>query len=305
MDEQKKFNFCFNKLTAQRMRILVYLFFGITVLNSLRYMSAANYKGLISQWIEFVLFCIVFIYFFGPGFRKTPLKYIEFNEDKILINTSRFRFNPKVISKSEIENIQMTKHDVFITITCKNGKKIKINIKLIWLNDIEPLTQILSKINKTGFEYNITNGDSTIKNASYFKRILSSLIDASILYSCLIGAYYFYPQHYEFWLNVIIIFLISIFYHFMLYKNQGKTFGEKYLGLKLIFTQEVYSKNLYYFIKAVIMSIVYVLFLLFWVGTVTFVIGSVLLQFEPRNRSQKILLWDLLSKTAVIDLKSI
>lgn len=140
-----------------------------------------------------------------------------------------------------------------------------------------------------------------MKYAAYYKRFLSSLIDIIFLYFMWVGAYYLYPQHYEFGFNVTLLFLVSILYHFAFYKYKGRTWGEKYLGLKLVFTREVQSKNFYYLVKAVIMSIVYCPFFSFREGSISFIIGSVILQFYPKIREKKILFWDFISKTAVID----
>lgn len=131
MEEQKIFNFCFNTLAAQRMKFLIYIILGLLVVSSYSNISKGNFTELISEIIGFILSSLCFVYFFGPALRKTPLKYIEINEDNILINKSRFRFYPKIINKNEVESIKMTKLDTFITITCKNNKKIRINTKLI------------------------------------------------------------------------------------------------------------------------------------------------------------------------------
>jgi TRAP-type C4-dicarboxylate transport system permease small subunit len=301
MEEQKIFNFCFNTLAAQRMKYLIYIILGLLVVSSYSNISKGNFTEFISEIIGFILTSLLFIYIFGPALRKTPLKYIEINEDIILINKSRFRFIPKVINKSEIESIKMTKHDTFITITCKNRKNIKINTKLIWLNDLKPLQKILSEMGHTDFEF--IKDDSEFKNAPYYKRVLSLIIDAVFLYAIIAIIYYFYPQYYDFWFDISYLFLASIFLHYILYKKQGQTFGEKCIGIKLKFTQKVESKNINYLIKAFVMSIVYIPFFFYGMGTIIFIIGSLLIQLKPKIRSQKILLWDLLSQTVVIDLK--
>lgn len=140
-----------------------------------------------------------------------------------------------------------------------------------------------------------------MKYAAYYKRILSSLIDIAILYTGLLGVYYFYPQDYEFGFTITVLFLCSIFYHFMLYRNKGQTFGEKYLGLKLIFTREVKSKDFYYLVKAFVLSIVYFPFFSMREGSIAFILGTLIIQFYPKIRKRKMLIWDLFSKTAVID----
>ena len=140
-----------------------------------------------------------------------------------------------------------------------------------------------------------------MKYASYNKRILSSLIDLAILYSALVVIYYFYPDHYNFGLDITVFFLCSISYHFMFYKNQGHTVGEKTLKLKVVFTSKVKNKNLYYLIKAFVISTVYFPFFSMRSGAAAFIVGTIILQFYPKIREKKILIWDLFSKTAVVE----
>lgn len=143
-----------------------------------------------------------------------------------------------------------------------------------------------------------------VKYAPYYKRILSSVIDIALFYSSLVIIYLLYPESYDLRVNIVVLFLICIFYHFFFYKSKNQTFGEKYLGIKVIFLEEVQNKNFYYFIKALIISIVYFPFLAFKEGSISFILGSVLLQLYPKIREKKMLLWDLLSKTVVIDEKT-
>lgn len=67
--------------------------------------------------------------------------------------------------------------------------------------------------------------------ASFYKRILSSLIDVTILYPCLAGIYFLYPDSFNLRANSVALFLVSILYHFMFDNKVSHTFGEKYLGL--------------------------------------------------------------------------
>jgi uncharacterized RDD family membrane protein YckC len=140
-----------------------------------------------------------------------------------------------------------------------------------------------------------------MKYAAYYKRILSSLIDLAFLYAGLVGIYYFYPQDFEFRFTITVFFFFSILYHFMLYRNKSQTFGEKYLGLKLVFTREVKNKDFYYLVKAFILSTVYFPFFSMREGSIAFILGTLIIQLYSKIRKKKILIWDLFSKTAVID----
>lgn len=90
--------------------------------------------------------------------------------------------------------------------------------------------------------------------APFYKRILSSLIDITILYACLAGIYFFYPDSFNLRVNSVALFLVSIFYHFMFYNKVNHTFGEKYLGLKLILTKKVNHKKIWILIRAIMIS---------------------------------------------------
>jgi hypothetical protein len=132
------------------------------------------------------------------------------------------------------------------------------------------------------------------------------IIDAAIIYIIWLGEYYLYPQHYEFGFNIFALFILSIFINLLLYKNQGRSWGESILRLKLIFTTEVDKdvKNFYLLLKAFILSSVYLPFYAMRAGAIGFILASVIMQLYPKVREKKILFWDLASKTAVIDLKA-
>lgn len=138
--------------------------------------------------------------------------------------------------------------------------------------------------------------------APYYKRILSSLIDIIIFYCGLAYIYFFYPESFNLRVNSGAILLICICYHFYIYKTSNRTFGEHYLGLKTIFTKKVNHKNFLIFIRAVVISSVYFP-LVFKEVSISFILGTLLLQFLPEIRAKKILIWDFFSNTVVIDEK--
>ena len=145
-----------------------------------------------------------------------------------------------------------------------------------------------------------------MKYAPYYKRILSMIIDAGFYYCVMLAEYYIYPQDYEFRFNVIVLYVISIIINFMLYRNQGRSWGESVLRLKLIFTTDVDKdkKNFYLLLKAFILSSVYLPFYAMRGGAIGFILASVIMQFYPKIREKKLLFWDLASKTAVIDTRT-
>jgi hypothetical protein len=140
-----------------------------------------------------------------------------------------------------------------------------------------------------------------MKYAAYYKRVISSFIDVLILYFPCIILYYFYHMDIGFIFKAS--FAIGIFYHFMFYKECNQTFGEMCLKLKLIFTSEVKHKNYYYLSKAFFLSSVYFPFSFPAAKefSVFCILVSIVSQIYPTIRTKKLLIWDVGSKTAVIE----
>lgn len=137
--------------------------------------------------------------------------------------------------------------------------------------------------------------------ASYTKRIFSSLIDILLIYIPCIITIYICDINYGLVLKVS--FLVNIIYHYLSYKTQQRSIGEKIVGLKMIFVKEVKSKDKEYLIKAFLLSIVYLPLSLpiALQGSIVTVTFSILYQLSPQIRQKRQMMWDLASNTAVID----
>jgi RDD family. len=149
-----------------------------------------------------------------------------------------------------------------------------------------------------------------MKYAAYYKRIISSIIDLLILYASLLAIYcflyFFYPWYCDLGFVLKITFFFGIFYHVILYKNEGKTYGERFLGLKLIFIKDTEYQIFYYLGRGFLLSLIYFPFAFpTREVAITFIIGSILLQLSPKARAKKMLLWDLMSNAVVVEESSI
>ncbi len=137
--------------------------------------------------------------------------------------------------------------------------------------------------------------------ASYSKRILSSLIDVTLVYIPCIIAIYFYEINVGFVLKAS--FLVNIILHWLSYQAQQCSIGEKIIGLKMIFVKEVKYKNKEYLMKAFLLSIVYLplSFPVALEGSIATIGFSILYQLSPQIRQKRLMAWDLASNTAVIE----
>jgi len=146
------------------------------------------------------------------------------------------------------------------------------------------------------------------KYAPYYKKMLSGIIDSSIIYlsAYLIMKYLPAEMRNEFYYKYIIhgLFISCLIYQYISYKNMGRTLGEHYLKIKPVFEIDAQNKKRKLFYRAFVKSIVFVPLGMMYISIIVFlliVLFLIPLLIEKTYRLKKILPWDLISGMVVIE----
>jgi hypothetical protein len=136
--------------------------------------------------------------------------------------------------------------------------------------------------------------------APYWKRFLSNLFDLAIMY----GFYWFivFGSHNQVPYVRTMTFVFGILHFYWFYSKMNRTIGSMIMKVKPIFLEEVPDINKRYLYKAILKSALFVPISFLYVPLyLAVLIGSLAMMKNDFIRKNKVLLWDFLTSTVVVN----